>query len=237
MSTSNRPVTYSDREELIHAMTVFRADTCVSPTLIALYDTLLASELRAYVEARERSQRTMETAIEARRASESAAGDFDRDLRNFAATVRDPEGRARPREVAELLGGTLPSKLARKRHREKVQRTRGLMDRLSARTGLRYEAEQAAALERSAKALDLAVAADERARRWQRSDALALAQARANFDRAYVRLLAAARVLLDESTFASIFPRFGRPSADLPSAGPTGRATELPPAPTVEVPA
>jgi hypothetical protein len=226
MALSTRPRSHAERDQIVSALSTFRAFSGADPTILALDDALFVAERAAYVEARENWQRRSAAAREASGVADQADADFDRDLRLFAASVRDEAGKATPRVVSELLGGTLPGTLTGLPYREEVQRTQGLFERISVRSGLSYDSDRAAALRVSTATLDAATAADEDATRAQTAAGSTLVEAKAAFDRAYMRLVAASRAILEDASFLSIFPRFVRQNPSDDEGGDKDEETE-----------
>lgn len=240
MSYRYRPQSHPERDAITAALTSYRASASADPTVLSLDDSFFKADRLAFVDARETWRKRSAAARDASDVADAADADFDRDLRLFTASVRDDAGRVTPRVVSEMLGGMLPSVLSTRPYREEVERARGLLDRLSARSGMAYDIERAAALETSTAALEVAAAADEEAERALRSAGTTLATTRDAFDRSYMRLVNAARVLLEEASFLKIFPRFQRSKAsaddeDAADAGGGGEAeaTSEPLAPPV----
>lgn len=224
MSYRFRPQSHSERDAITAALTTYRASTSADPSVLSLDDSFFKDDRLAFVEARETWRKRSAAARDASDVADAADADFDRDLRLFSASVRDEAGRVTPRVVSEMLGGMLPSVLSARPYREEVERARGLLDRLSVRSGIAYDAECATALETSTAALEVASAADEEAERALRSAGTILATTRDAFDRSYMKLVSAARILLDEASFLKIFPRFlkSKAAADDEDAGDAG---------------
>lgn len=208
MSTDLRPSTNAQRDTVALALDNHVTSPGADATLVMLDASLFAGPRAAYVEARERYERCFASARRTSSTADDASAAFDRDLRQFAASVRDEAGRATPRVVSALLGGVLPSTLLQKTDREKVTRTRRLLLHLPLRTELTYDADHAEALRASTDALEVATGADEEAERATLAAGAALRAAKNTFDDSYGRLLRAARAMLDQSTFLAVFPRF-----------------------------
>ncbi len=208
MAVRFRPGNHQQRDQVIQALTTLRASASANPTILTLDEVLFLEARSAFSAARESWLKRSAADREAGEVASAADADFNRDLRLFSATVRDEQGRATPRVVSELLGGILPSALLARSRREEVQRTRALLDRLPLRTGLTYDTARADALRATTEALDLAVTAHEEAHRALLSAGATLAEVKQTFDSAYMRLVSAAKAVLDEADFLSIFPRF-----------------------------
>lgn len=210
LSFSFRPRSHAERDAIIVGINRYRGSAHPRASILALDEALFKDRREAFIEVRERWNARCGAAREQARQAAVADQHFDRDLRNFAASVRDEAGHATPRVVSELLGGMLPSTVVSRPHREEIQRATVLLDRLPHRVGLRYDRSCAEALRVSTRALDDAATVSEAAQRALLGAGVALAEARSAFDHGYMRLFRASKAMLDELELLTIFPRFAR---------------------------
>ena len=210
MPISHRARTNTERNQVADVINAYRASSSPDAAFVALDETLFASARADYLLARETWNQHDAARTSANLAAAAADACFERDLRLFAASVRDNAGHATPRVVSELLGGVLPSKLTRMSRRDGLKCAAALLDRLPQRTDLSYNTAHAEALKSSAEVLNAAVLTYEECDRAYLNAGDALSTARDAFDDAYARLLRAATSLLDTTTFTLIFPRFVR---------------------------
>lgn len=217
------PRSHTERDEVAEALSAYVASADADTTLVALDTSLFASARAAYTRAREAHDGRV---LELRAASEAAAAadaDFDRELRLFAASVRDEAGRASPRVVSRMLGGALASELVKRPYREEVSRARTLLVHLSVRKDLDVDAARVEALRASTEALEVALMALEAAERGRLAAGMTLSKATTELDYAYSRLLRAARAMFPDSPALAVFPRFQRSgSSEAVEAGAPG---------------
>ena len=210
MSKQYSPSTNADRDQILQAILTTMTSPGVNDLLLTLYNNLLMADLDAYSAAREAWTKCKSAAREASDAARAADARFDRDMREFSATVRDAEGRATPSVVAELLGGMLPSEITTRSYREEVARATSLLAQLGQRKSLKYGAAHAEALRASTTALGVATSAKEEADRAMRAAGGVLTTTKVSFDRSYMKLVMAAKASVPKETFDAVFPCFVR---------------------------
>ena len=113
MSTGYRPESHAERDQIVAAFTSYVASASADPTLVALDSSLFAAARAAYVAARQAWQEAASAARLASDAADAADVDFDLNLRLLSAGVCDAQGKASPRTLADMMGGTLPGELSR----------------------------------------------------------------------------------------------------------------------------
>ncbi len=234
MSTDCVPQNNHEREAVIHAVVSYLESSSVNPTFIAIESAVFSSARTDYISARDRYDAALAATRTHSGKVEVLAGEFERDLRLFSASVRDEAGRSAPRVLSDLLGGMTPSELMDRTNREKVQRTNGLLRRLGERAGMSWDATRADTLRLSTAALELAVGDQDGAARELRVAGAALTMSKDAFDRAYRALMRAAKAMLDEETVVGVFPTFVRGGADEEDTVELPAAEPAPASPSVE---
>ena len=178
-----RPRSHAELDLVLHAVSA--ALDAADPALVALDRALFLGARTAYLAAREAHFQAFAASRAARERAEAADADFARDLRAFATSIRDRAGEVPSYAMFELLGGILPSALTRRAWSDEVHRAHGLLFRVGVRTDLRCDPNQVAALRASTAALELAMGAEDAARRALHVAGHRLDEAKRIFDRGY----------------------------------------------------
>lgn len=210
MTFTHYPRTNTERDLVVRLLQSYLCDAAADPTLVALDKSLFLTEREAYIAARAAWGSYTATKRVTAEAAAVADAAFVRDLRIFTGSIRDTVGSVQARVVAELLGGKLASVVVKRSYPEEVQRAHWLLSRLPLRTDLSYDADCAEALTASTTALEAAMIADKAAGAAMEVAGAAQKEARESFDRAWRRLVRAAKAMVSEAVVTSAFPSFRR---------------------------
>ena len=243
MPVTFRPSNHHERDQVVVALKSWLARPDADPIMVALATALCLPAMFEYAAARIAWPERFAAARAASDAVDAADEAFDRDLRALSASVAVAAGRGQPRVLADMMGGTLASRLTRQPYREEIAKGAALVLALRDRPDLgvdsalldRFEERVEALREsgliarmRSAIASTLArPSADSSAwiwrlmfdsTIWSRSISVSCptpqrASASA-FDLGYGRMLRAFRAYAGERDTAAIAPRFVRPDED-----------------------
>ena len=214
MPVTFRPSYDDERDQVVVALKSWLSGPDADPIMVALATALCLPAMFEYAAARIAWPVRFAAARAASDAVDAADEAFDRDLRALSASVADAAGRGQPRVLADMMGGTLASRLTRQPYREEIAKGAALVLALRDRPDLGVDSALLDRFEERVEALRAAALADELA---SRASALAGANQRASasaFDLGYGRMLRAFRAYAGERDTAVIAPRFVRPDDD-----------------------
>ena len=210
MSTSTRPRSHAEREQILRAMSAYLGTVDADATVIALHARFFAEPSSAYSAARASWLSAHGAWQSASAAAEEQDVSFDNALRRLMLSLRESSGKADHELIASLLGGVTPTELMGMRYAEEVTRARALLVRLESRPDLSPSAERLATMQSATDALEAAASTLEAAVRAKRVAGEAMESANLEFDTAWGKLVRALRAVLDETTAEPLIPRFVR---------------------------
>jgi hypothetical protein len=226
-----RPHDHAQRDVCIRAVAPLSGRTDLHPLLVSALDQVFAPARDLYAASLAAYRTAQATAATTGEALAAADAIFDKAFRSWAPTVRDADGKAVPRELAELLDGALPGDLVQMAPAQEVTRTRYLLEQLPHRPALAGDPTRLAALVVAHAALTSALGAHEAALRTQRDTSAELDLATASFDKAWSFLAKVVAQVAPEDIRAllpSFSSRSRKPASPAPQEEPTEEAALVP---------